>query len=87
MKKDLQYYLNLPYGIMIFPDETSGYTAFIFELSGCMTQGETLSETLDNLQEAKELYLKSLLKDGTEIPEPKESDFDELLELKNRLFR
>ena len=40
------------------------------ELFGCMAQGMTVSEALQNLEEARVDYIYSLLKDGVEIPEP-----------------
>ena len=35
-----------------------GYTAHIPNLQGCISQGETISETLKNIKESLELYLK-----------------------------
>ena len=37
-----------------------GYVAYVPELPGCHTQGETLEEAESNLKEAIELYLESL---------------------------
>jgi predicted RNase H-like HicB family nuclease len=42
--------------VVIEKDE-DGYYAYAPELAGCQTQGETLDETLANIQEAVELYL------------------------------
>ena len=44
--KTLNYYLTLNYPITIYPDPDSGYVAEIKDLPGCLTQGETIEETL-----------------------------------------
>ena len=41
-----------------------GYFAQIPELKGCVTQGKTYEEALSNIQEAAELYVESLQKEG-----------------------
>jgi predicted RNase H-like HicB family nuclease len=43
------------------------------ELSGCMSHGVTPKEAITNLMEAKELYMKTLLEKGEEIPLPSSS--------------
>lgn len=72
--KPLAYYLNLPYHISISPEaSTNGslcYVARLAELPGCESHGQHPEEALQNLQEAKELYISSLLEDGFEPPEP-----------------
>ena len=45
--------------VVIEKDE-NGYYAYAPELQGCQTQGDTLDETLANIQEAVELYLETL---------------------------
>lgn len=76
-KKDLTYYMGLPYNIIIRKDPYGGYFAKIEELEGCMTQGETYEEALKNIREAMELWLENALEDGDIIPEPvaDEEDF------------
>jgi len=69
-KKDLAYYMELPYNIIIRKDPYGGYFAKIEELEGCMTQGETYEEALKNIREAMELWLENALEDGDIIPEP-----------------
>jgi predicted RNase H-like HicB family nuclease len=39
-----------------------GYYAFVPELPGCQTQGDTLEEAMANIREATELYLETLTK-------------------------
>ena len=40
------------------PAEEGGYTAFVEELPGAISQGETLEEARENLKEAIELILE-----------------------------
>lgn len=50
------------------PDET-GYWVECPSLPGCVSQGETLEETLANIKEAIELYIESLVERGLSVPE------------------
>ncbi|MBI5226582.1 type II toxin-antitoxin system HicB family antitoxin [Candidatus Micrarchaeota archaeon] len=44
--------------IVLEPQEEGGFVAYVPELAGCYTQGETRKETLDNIKDAAELYLE-----------------------------
>jgi antitoxin HicB len=57
--QSLEYYLSLKYPISIYPEE-EGYTVIIPDLPGCMTQGETLEECVVNIEEARELWIKTV---------------------------
>ena len=70
-KKDLSYYLSLPYRMELIPDlEEGGFTVCFPELPGCLTCGETTEEAFNNAQDAKKEWLKAALEDGIEIDEP-----------------
>ena len=69
-KKDVNYYMNLPYKIIIQKDPHGGFFAKVEELEGCMTQGETYNEASKNIIEAMELWIEASLEMGMEIPEP-----------------
>jgi antitoxin HicB len=66
----LDYYLTLNYPITIHPDPDGGYVAEIKDLPGCLTQGETIEETIQNINEARELWLETVYELGREIPLP-----------------
>jgi antitoxin HicB len=68
--KDVKYYMNLPYRIVIQKDPYGGFFAEVEELQGCMTQGETYEETYNNIIEAMEGWLEVAIERGIEIPEP-----------------
>ncbi|HCU21742.1 MAG TPA: HicB family protein [Candidatus Atribacteria bacterium] len=50
--------------IVLEPSPEGGYTAFVPSLPGCISEGDTLEEALENIREAIDLYL-----------EPVEDDF------------
>ena len=65
--------MNLPYTFIIQPfyDESGFYyIGKVMELDGCMTDGETKEEVLENMQEAMEGWIETKLKNGFEVPEP-----------------
>jgi antitoxin HicB len=69
-RKPLDYYLGLKYPVTITPDVTGGFVAEIKDLSGSYSQGETLEETYQNIEEARQLWIKSMYEDGNDIPLP-----------------
>lgn len=69
--RTLEYYMNLPYRIEIYPEKKGGgYSARIPDLPGCATCADTLVKLWDMIEEAKELWLSVALEDGDPIPEP-----------------
>ncbi|MEZ2240332.1 type II toxin-antitoxin system HicB family antitoxin [Microcoleus sp.] len=67
--KSLDYYLGLKYPISFYP-ESEGYTAIIKDLPGCMSVGETWLEAMENIEEARELWIETAYECGHEIPLP-----------------
>ena len=63
-----------PYTISKLNDETTDGEPIIVlsspELPGCMAQGTTMPEALDNLLDAREEYILSLLEDRQPVPLP-----------------
>ena len=70
----LEYYLNLQYPVTLYPDPEGGYVAEIKDLPGCLTQGETLEETMININEARELCIETAYEAGDNIPLPTTDD-------------
>ncbi len=58
--------------VLIYAEETGGYSVVCPSLPGCHSQGETLEEALANVREAIELYLEVLEEDHLPIPESSE---------------
>ena len=44
--------------VILEPQEEGGFTVYVPSLPGCISQGETKTESLDNIKEAIELYLE-----------------------------
>lgn len=55
---------------VIFEWVGKNYSAYVPDLSGCISTGKTLEETEINIKEAIELYIETLKEDGRSIPEP-----------------
>jgi antitoxin HicB len=65
----LKDYLKLRYAITLIP-EASGYSVEIKDLPGCISQGETLEEALEMIEDAKMAWIKVNLELGNLIPLP-----------------
>lgn len=48
------------YHVVLEEQEEGGFVAYVPELPGCHTQGETREEALENIKEARDLYLEVL---------------------------
>jgi predicted RNase H-like HicB family nuclease len=60
------------YTILLDPDpDDGGYTVTVAALPGCITEGETVVECIQNAEEAIRLYLDDLHASGELIPEEK----------------
>jgi predicted RNase H-like HicB family nuclease len=62
----------MKYKVVVEPQEEGGYTVYVSTLPGCVSQGETVDEALDNTKEAIEVYLESLKQRGIGLPQIKE---------------
>lgn len=69
-QKDFDYYSSLPYKVVLERSPEGGYVAYLPELPGCITQGDTVEEALAMLEDAKKGWLDLALKEGWEIPVP-----------------
>jgi len=56
------------YRVLIEQDEDSIYVAEVPALPGCISQGKTRSEAIDNAKEAIAGYLESLQAHGEPVP-------------------
>ncbi|RLD18336.1 MAG: type II toxin-antitoxin system HicB family antitoxin [Caldiserica bacterium] len=44
--------------VVLEPSEDGGFTAYVPSLPGCVSEGETKEEALENIKEAIKLYLE-----------------------------
>ena len=72
--KNVEYYAGLSYqedvSLEDCTDGTRCYFARVVELPGCESHGDTPQEALRNLQEAKRLFIATLLENGVRPAEP-----------------
>ncbi|OFW39791.1 MAG: hypothetical protein A3J28_09060 [Acidobacteria bacterium RIFCSPLOWO2_12_FULL_60_22] len=68
--KDMNYYMSLPYRVILRRDEDGDHVARIEELAGCSTHGKTAKAALANLEELKRIWIEDCLAKGDPIPEP-----------------
>ena len=69
-RRDLDYYLSLPYTIQFRRDEDAWF-AEVVELPGCMTEEDTLAEAAEMIVDAMKGWIEIALEDGLPIPEPR----------------
>lgn len=74
MNKDIEYYMALPYKVIIIPCEEGGYVAEIPDLRGCITQAETKEEIMEMIEDAKKVWILAALEEEKNIPEPDKAD-------------
>ncbi len=72
----LEYYCNLPYTVVVTPEDDGSYFACIKELKGCMTCGSTKEDALERLIDAKEAWLSVAIEDDDKIPRPEGDLYD-----------
>jgi predicted RNase H-like HicB family nuclease len=58
------------YRVLVEPDEDGVYVAEVPSLPGCISQGRTRAEALENVKEAIAAYLESLKAHNEPVPPP-----------------
>ena len=71
---DFDYYNSLSYKIVLERSPEGGYVAYLPELPGCITQGDTVEEALTMLEDAKKGWLELAIQEDWEIPEPEQDE-------------
>jgi predicted RNase H-like HicB family nuclease len=59
----------LEYSVILHQAEEGGFWLEVPALEGCVTQGETVEETLKNAEEAIRLYLDAIKEVGQKVPQ------------------
>ena len=60
----------MTYRVLIEQDEDGVYVAEAPALPGCLSQGRTRSEAMENIKEAIAAYIESLKAHGEAVPPP-----------------
>jgi predicted RNase H-like HicB family nuclease len=55
--------------LVIYEKSSTGYSAYVPDLPGCITVGDTKEETMKHMQEAIQLHLEGMKEEGLDIPE------------------
>ena len=58
----------MKYTVVLLADAEKGYTALVPALPGCLSEGDSVEESLDMVTEAISLYLESAAEHGEEVP-------------------
>lgn len=61
--------------VLIYPGEDGYFVAECPSLPGCISQGITRQEAIDNIKEAIELYIEVLRSEGQPVPDEKYEAF------------
>jgi antitoxin HicB len=72
--------MAVQYRVLIEPDEDGIFVAEVPALPGCISQGQTRAEAVDNIKEAIAAYLASLKQHGEPIPPPVSEEVVEVSE-------
>ncbi|MTJ50724.1 type II toxin-antitoxin system HicB family antitoxin [Dolichospermum sp. UHCC 0259] len=56
------------YTVLLEKEQDGGYHAFCPVLKGCHSQGDSFEEAIENITEAIELYIESLIADNQPVP-------------------
>ena len=57
------------YPVCIYPGDVSGYTVIVPDLPGCVTEGETIAEALEQAVDAASGWVLDELEEGRKAPE------------------
>ena len=73
--KTIDEYMKMPYKLEIIPDsEESGFVASYPALPGCITCGSTISDAVNNAEDAKKEWFLAAIEENIEIAEPESTN-------------
>lgn len=73
------------YPVILYPAEEGGFVAEIISLPGCLVQGETYQECLEELETVSQLWIEDYLSRKESLPKFNDV-LDKLLEFNNLEF-
>jgi len=56
--------------ITVIEKASGNYSAYLPDVPGCVSTGLTIDETLQNIKQALEFHLETIIEDGESIPAP-----------------
>jgi predicted RNase H-like HicB family nuclease len=66
------------YTVVLKREEDGGYVASVPALPGCVSEGNTRTEALNNIREAIELYVEDCREAGDPVPSEAAKEFVEI---------
>jgi len=69
--KPIEYYLKTVYPVTVYAAPEGGYVAEIEDLPGCITEGETLEEVFQRIEDTRRAWIEVQYESGAEIPLPR----------------
>ena len=81
MNNNIEYYLNLPYSIILRQSEDGVFEASVVELDGCLSHGATKEEAIQMIEDAKRCWIEANMEVGDYIPEPDSQYLSEMIKL------
>jgi antitoxin HicB len=70
IREEVEKVVSRPYLRELVKNEDGTWFARIVEFAGCMTEGDTQTEALANLEDAMMAWVEVKIEDGDSIPEP-----------------
>ena len=61
---------RMKYAVIVERGKDGGYWAYVPDLPGCASRGDTFEEAERNIKEAVELHIESLRDHGEPVPPP-----------------
>ena len=58
MSNKLEGFKEMRLKVVLEPSDEGGYRVYVPSLPGCISEGETVQESLENIREAIKLYLE-----------------------------
>lgn len=58
------------YPVCVYPGDVGGYTVVVPDLPGCVTEGETLADALEQVTDAASGWVLDELEEGRRAPDP-----------------
>jgi len=74
--KDLREYVDLDYTLILKKDEEGDWVATVKELEGCIADGSSPEEAIQNLQSMKDLWLRARINSKRPVPLPEKEQED-----------
>ena len=69
--KPIENYLKANYPVTVYQNPSGGYVAEIEDLTGCITEGESLDEVFTNIENIRRNWIEIQYEDGVDIPIPR----------------